>query len=136
MPAWPLTDKARLDPHLIHRFLRDSSYWAQDRTLATVKKSIENSLCFGLYEGDQQVALARVVTDYATFAWLCDVFVIESHRSRGLAKWLVECIVAHPELKPLRLFLLATRDAHDLYHRFGGFEPLPMPEKWMVRQAD
>jgi GNAT superfamily N-acetyltransferase len=88
-----------------------------------------------VYAGDQQVGFARVVTDYATFAWLCDVFIIESHRGRALGKWLVECIVSHPELRGLRLFVLATSDAHELYRHYGGFEDLQVPEKWMVRRG-
>ena len=129
------TDKARLDLYVIHDFLTHSSYWAQDRPFAVVCKSIEHSLCFGVYAGDQQVGFARVVTDYATFAWLCDVFIIESHRGQALGKWLVECIVSHPGLRELRLFVLATSDAHELYRRYGGFEDLQVPEKWMVRRG-
>lgn len=127
------TDKARLDLDLIHDYLNNQSYWAQGRPLATVQTSIEHSLCFGVYHDGQQVGFARVVTDYATFAWLCDVFVLESHRGQGLGKRLVEAVVAHPELQTLRTFLLATRNAHDLYRRYGGFETLPAPEKWMRR---
>jgi len=127
------TDKTRLDISLIHDFLSEDSYWAQDRPYATVKESVEHSLCFGIYVGTEQVGFARVVTDYATFAWLCDVFVVESHHGRGLGKWLVESVVAHPDLDGIRLFILATRDAHDLYRRYAGFEPLEAPEKWMVR---
>ena len=130
------TDKARLDVRLIHETLSLSSYWAEGRTLDTVQKSLEHSLCFGLYAGAQQVGFARVVTDYATFAWLCDVFVLASHQGQGLGKRLVETVVAHPELRNLAIFLLATRDAHELYHRYGGFEELPAPGKWMVRRGD
>ncbi len=86
-----------------------------------------------MYDGDRQVGFARVVTDYATFAWLCDVFILESHRGRGLGKWMIECIVACPDLQGLRSFLLATRDAHDLYRGYGGFENLEKPDKWMAR---
>jgi GNAT superfamily N-acetyltransferase len=127
------TDKAHLDIALIHTFLSKSAYWALGRPLALVQKSIEHSLCFGVYEAGQQVGFARVVTDYATFAWLCDVFILETHRGRGLSKWLVECVVAHPDLQHLRRFLLATRDAHELYHRYGGFQALRTPERWMER---
>jgi hypothetical protein len=129
------TDKSKLDVGLIHEFLSKSSYWAQGRPLDVVKTSIEHSLCFGAYDGDQQVGFARIVTDYATFAWLCDVFILESHRGYGLSKWLIECIVTHPSLRDLKLFLLATRDAHDLYCKYGGFEELPDPWKWMVRST-
>jgi GNAT superfamily N-acetyltransferase len=85
-----------------------------------------------VYAGDAQVGLARVVTDYATFAWLCDVFILEPHRGQGLGKWLIECVVAHPWLQGL-LFLLGTRDAHGLYRRYGGFEPMQVPQRWMLR---
>ncbi|MFN2241803.1 MAG: GNAT family N-acetyltransferase [Anaerolineae bacterium] len=128
------TDKARLDLSLIHDFLSHSTYWAEGRPLAVVQKSIDGSLCFGVYQGAQQVGFARVVTDRATFAWLCDVFVVEAHRGRGLGKWLVECIVAHPDLQTLRTFLLSTRDAHELYRCYGGFEILPAPDRLMVRR--
>ena len=127
------TEKTRLNLDLIHDYLSNRSYWAQGRSFEATKKSIEHSLCFGLYDGNQQVGFTRVVTDYATFAWLCDVFVIESHRGRGLGKTMVARAVAHPELQGLKLFLLATRDAHELYRQYGGFEALPAPEKWMVR---
>jgi GNAT superfamily N-acetyltransferase len=126
------TDKSRLDVELVHQFLSCSSYWAQGRPLDLVEKSVEHSLCFGVYDGDQQVGFARVVTDYATFAWLCDVFILESHRDRGLGKWLIECVVTCPDLQGLKRFLLATRDAHELYRRYGGFESLGMPQKFMM----
>ena len=129
------TDKARLDVALIHDYLSNSSYWAQGRPLEIVQTSIEHSLCFGVYAGAQQVGFARVVTDYATFAGLCDVFVLESHRGRGLGKRLVESVVAHPALHGLKIFILATRDAHELYCRYGGFETLPVPQKWMIRRS-
>ena len=129
------TDKTRLDTGLIHRFLSEDSYWAQDRPYDVVERSIDHSLCFGVYAETEQVGFARVVTDYATFAWLCDVFVVEPHRGRGLGKWLVETVVAHPDLDGIRLFSLATRDAHELYRRYAGFEPLEVPEKWMVRRS-
>jgi GNAT superfamily N-acetyltransferase len=118
---------------MIHEYLSERSYWALGRPLEIVRRSIENSLCFGVYEGDRQVGFARVVTDYATFAWLCDVFVLESYRGQGLGKWLIETVAVHPALQSLRLFLLATSDAHELYQRYGGFEVLTHPEKWMVR---
>lgn len=128
------TDRARLDLGAIQEYL-SCSYWAQGRSLATIEASIEHSLCFGLYAGEQQVGFARVVTDYATFGWLCDVYVLESHRGRGLGKWLVRCVVAHPALRELKIFLLATSDAHELYRRYGSFEELPTAEKWMARSA-
>ena len=129
------TDKGRLDIALTHEALSQRAYWAQGRPEEVVRRSIEHSLCFGIYDGAGLAAFARVVTDYATFAWLCDVFVMEAHRGRGLGKWLVEAVVSHPDLQGLRLFILATRDAHELYRRYGGFEALPNPERWMVRRG-
>jgi GNAT superfamily N-acetyltransferase len=128
------TDKDRLDVACIHDFLSNRSYWAQGRPLQVVQDAITHSLCFGVYEGNAQVGFARVVTDYATFAWLCDVFILETHRGRGLGKWLIETVVAHPALQPKKLFLLATQNAHELYRRYGGFELLGYPERWMSRQ--
>jgi GNAT superfamily N-acetyltransferase len=127
------TDRSRLDVPFIHHWLCTESYWAQGRPLETVQRSIENSLCFGVYDGDQQVGFARVVTDYVTFAWLCDVFIAGSHRGRGLGKWLIETITAQPGLVNLKNFILATRDAHGLYRNHGGFETLQNPDRWMAR---
>jgi GNAT superfamily N-acetyltransferase len=127
------TDKNRVDLKLIHDFLSRRAYWARGRPLPVVEKSIEHSICFGVYHGTRQAGFARVVTDYATFAWLCDVFIVESYRGQGLGKWLVECVVSHPELQGLRLFLLATRDAHELYRQYGGFGNLEEPQRWMAR---
>ncbi len=116
------TARERLDFHAIHEFLSTKSYWAQGRPMELVRRSIEHSLPFGLYHGERQVGFARLVTDYTTFAWLADVFVIDEFRGRGLAKWLVETILSHPELQTLRRWILATRDAHELYRRFGFVE--------------
>ena len=128
------TDKTRLDVVSIHEFLSKTAYWSLGRSYETVVKSIEHSLCFGIYTRDgHQVAFARVVTDYATFAWLCDVFVLEGQRGAGLGKWLVDAVVSHPALKDLKRILLATGDAHDLYQRYGGFTRLKSPERWMER---
>jgi GNAT superfamily N-acetyltransferase len=128
------TDKTKLDLNLIHEYLSQRSYWAQGRSLAVVEKSVEHSLCFGVYDrAGQQIGFARVVTDYATFAWLCDVFILESHRGRNLGKWLIECVVNHPDLQMPKRMLLATRDAHELYRRYGGFAELPNVERWMAR---
>jgi RimJ/RimL family protein N-acetyltransferase/GNAT superfamily N-acetyltransferase len=126
------TDPSKLDAGFIQNFLANSSYWAQNRSLAVTQKALANSLCFGVYRDTEQVGLARVVTDYATFAWVCDVFVAEAHRGRGLGKWLIERVVTHPDLQGLKRILLATRDAHELYRRYGGFDGLPAPEKWMM----
>ena len=123
------TDRSRLDLKLVHDFLR-GSYWAKDIPRDVFMKSIENSLCFGVYEGPRQIGFARVITDYATFAYLADVFIIESHRRRGLANFLMECIVQHPQLQGLRRWTLATRDAHQLYAKFG-FKPLGRPDRFM-----
>lgn len=127
------TDRDRFDIAYIHRYLSEESYWAIGRSRAVVEKSIANSLCFGVYDGDRQIGFARVVTDYATFAWLCDVFVDAAYRGHGLGKQLVETVVAHPELQGMRNFILATRDAHELYRQHGGFEALAAPERWMAR---
>lgn len=125
------TERARLDSAFVHDFL-SRSYWAQNIPSETVRRSIENSLCFGLFEAEKQIGFARVVTDYATFAYLCDVFVIENKRGRGLSKWLMETILAHPELQNLRRWMLATKDAHGLYCQFG-FTALDAPEVFMQR---
>ena len=127
------TDRSRLDIAYVHRYLSEECYWAIGRSRAVVEKSIANSLCFGVYDGDRQMGFARVVTDYATFAWLCDVFVDAAYRGQGIGKWLVETVVAHPGLQGMRNFVLATRDAHELYRQHGGFEALPAPERWMAR---
>jgi len=126
------TDPSRLDVVLIHNFLSNESYWAVGRSVEVVKRSLDNSLCFGIYRKTEQVGFARVVTDFATFAWLADVFVVSEHRGRGLAKWLVEVILTHPDLQGFRRWVLATKDAHSLYAQFG-FIPLHRPERWMER---
>ena len=124
------TDPARLDLDVIHRYLR-GAYWSPGVPRDVVERSIARSLCFGLYAPDgAQAGFARVVTDGATFAWIADVFVLEPHRGRGLGVWLMETLLAHPDLQGLRRTVLATNDAHGLYERFG-FEPLPTPERWM-----
>ncbi len=124
------TNKDLLDIPLIHQFLSVKSYWAQGIPLETVKKLIQHSLTFGVYWKDQQAGFARVITDYTTIGYLADVFITEEHRGKGLSKWLVETILAHPDLQGFRRFLLATRDAHTLYEKFG-FKPFTKPENWM-----
>jgi GNAT superfamily N-acetyltransferase len=126
------TDPSRLDLDLIHNYLCNESYWATGRAREVVKRSIENSLPFGIYKQHEQVGFARIVTDYATYAWVADVFVLPDHRGRGLSKWLMEVILAHPQLQGFRRWVLSTKDAHGLYERFG-FMPLKRPERWMER---
>jgi GNAT superfamily N-acetyltransferase len=124
------TDRARLDLTVIHGFLT-TCYWAKGIPPDVVARSIEHSLCFGIYDGGgTQVGFARVVSDYATVAYLGDVFVLESYRGRGLGKWLMECVTQHPALQNLRRWILLTRDAHGLYSQFG-FTPLTAPERYM-----
>ncbi len=113
------TDPSLLHVDVIHKYLSEESYWAQNIPGDVVKRSISNSLCFGLYEKDKQIGFARLVTDKATFAYLADVFILEEFRGKGLAKWLMEAIHAHPELQGLRRWMLGTRDAHSLYEQFG-----------------
>ncbi|MFN2577627.1 MAG: GNAT family N-acetyltransferase [Pyrinomonadaceae bacterium] len=126
------TDGARLDIDLIHNYLSNESYWARGRSREIVQRSIENSFPFGIYQGDEQVGFARIVTDYATFAWVADVFVVPEHRGHGLSKWLIEVILAHPRLQGFRRWVLSTRDAHGLYEKFG-FIKLHRSERWMER---
>jgi GNAT superfamily N-acetyltransferase len=128
------TDKSKLDLEVIHTFLSTESYWAQGRPMEVVRASIDGSLCFGVYDGERQVGFARVVTDGATFAWVCDVFVVQAYRGRGLSKWLVESVVAGLDQAGVRRILLATRDAHELYRRYGGFEGLQAPDRWLERR--
>jgi len=124
------SERARLDLDLIHDFLTNC-YWAKGISREVVTRSIENSLCFGIYENSgAQVGFARVVSDFATFAYLGDVFVLESHRGRGLSKWLMECVVEHPALQNLRRWILLTSDAHGLYSQFG-LTPVKAPERYM-----
>lgn len=124
------TDPTLLDRDMMHRFLTERSYWAGDLSREAMDRSLENSLCFGVYEAGRQAGFARVVTDFATFAWLADVFVLEEHRGRGLSKKLVAAILAHPGLQGLRRFMLATLDAHGLYEQFG-FRRVDPPERFM-----
>jgi GNAT superfamily N-acetyltransferase len=129
------TDKTKLDIGVIHGFL-SRSYWARNIPISVVERSIENSLCFGVYDGRKQVGFARVITDHATFAYLADVFILEEYRGRGLSRWMLDCIMSHPDLQGLRRWLLATRDAQGLYHKVG-FGPLNAPDRWMeIRKSD
>jgi GNAT superfamily N-acetyltransferase len=123
------TNPNRLDLGAIHGFL-SRSFWAEAIPKKLVAKSIRNSLCFGVFHEREQVGFARVVTDRATFAYLCDVYILESHRGKGLSTWLIEAVMAHPDLQGLRRFQLVTRDAHGLYTRFGFGAP-KHPERHM-----
>lgn len=125
------TERERLDVDVIQGFL-SASYWAAGIPRAVVVRSIEHSLPFGVYHGTRQVGFARVISDYTTFAYIGDVFVVEEYRGRGLSKWLVEMIVGHPELQGLRRWILLTRDAHGLYQKVG-FTPSRTPERLMER---
>jgi GNAT superfamily N-acetyltransferase len=126
------TDRERLDRALIHRYLSVESYWAGRIPRDVVDRSIDHSLCFGAFDGDEQVGFARVISDQATFAYLADVFVVETHRGRGVAKEIMKAIDAHPSLQGLRRWQLVTRDAHALYAQFG-FTAIERPEKYMER---
>lgn len=128
------TDRNRLQVAAIHEFLSEESYWAKERTREQTETAIKNSLPFGVYAGENQIGFARVVTDYATFAYLGDVYILEEFRGRGLSKWLMETITNHPDLQNFRRWILATRDAHALYAKFG-FAELRFPERWMEKTA-
>jgi GNAT superfamily N-acetyltransferase len=127
------TDKALLKLETIQALLA-RSYWAADRPLELIRRSIDHSLAFGMYDGEQQIGFARLVTDYATFAYLADVIIADEYRGRGLGTWLVETMLDHPELERVRRWLLITRDAHGLYRQFG-FTTLDHPERYMERIA-
>lgn len=124
-------DKQKLDPVAIHHYLSTQSYWAQNIPLQTVWKSIENSLCFGIYKDEKQVGFARWITDKATFAYLADVYVEEIHRGQGLSKKLMSLMLFHSDLQGLRRYMLATQDAHGLYAQFG-FESIEHPDRLMA----
>jgi len=128
--------KDEIDFSVVYKFISTSN-WANGISASTLKKAIQNSLCFNVFtSSNEQVGFARVVTDFATYAYLCDVFIIEAHRRKGLSKWLVKEIVAHPELQDLRRFTLVTKDAHNLYAQFG-FKSISSPERFMeVWQPD
>jgi len=124
------TDKSLIDFESVYKYLSEDSYWAKGITADRFGNAIENSLCFGIYKQNTQAAFARVVTDKATFAYICDVFVMPAFRSLSLSKWLLQTIVGHPDLQGLRRWSLATADAHGLYSQFG-FTTLSRPERWM-----
>ncbi len=124
-------DPALLQPGEIHAYLT-RSYWATGRSLEAVERSLEHSLCLGLYHGARQIGLCRIVSDFTIFAYLCDVYVLEEYRGQGLGKQLIAAAVAYPELQTVRRWMLATRDAHGLYSQYG-FSALSAPERWMER---
>lgn len=128
------TDKNLLQIEAIQKFLTEESYWASNRTREQTETAIKNSLPFGVYKGENQIGFARVVTDYATFAYLGDVYILEEYRGQGLSKWLMQVICDHPELQGFRRWVLATKDAHKLYEKYG-FHELVHPERWMEKPA-
>jgi GNAT superfamily N-acetyltransferase len=123
------TDKNKLDLNYIHQFLTES-YWAEGIPIEIVQRSVEGAMCFGVYDRENQIGFARVITDKATFGYLADVFIDPNYRGKGLSKWLMETIMNHPDLQGFRSWQLATRDAHGLYEKFG-FKPLDNPERIM-----
>ena len=123
------TKKEKMDIDLIHSFLT-RSYWAEGISKEIIRRSIEGALCFGVFENDKQIGFARMITDKATFAYLADVFIIDEYRGLGLSKWLMEVILSYPDLQGLRRMMLATRDAHELYKKFG-FTQLNNVDRWM-----
>lgn len=127
------TDPGRLNLPVVHGFLR-TAYWSEGIPRDVIERAMAGSLNFGLYRGSEQIGYARVVTDRATFAWICDVFVLEAARGRGLGRWLMTCVMGHPALQGLRRWMLATADAHDLYREFG-FEVPEDPERLMARRV-
>jgi GNAT superfamily N-acetyltransferase len=137
-PAWVLgdyeltTDRSRMDADAVHRYLSKESYWARDIPREIVARSLQHSMCFAILCDGKTVGFARVTSDRATVAYLGDVFVLPAHRGKGLSKWMVSCIIAHPELQGLRRWMLATADAHGLYAKFG-FTAMKAPERWMER---
>jgi len=128
------TDRSRLNIEIIHSFLSTQAYWAIGRSLEVVQQAIENSLNFGVFDRSGQIGFARVVTDFATFAWLADVFIIDEYRGHGLGIWLIEVVTSHPQLQGFRRWILATRDAHELYRRFG-FSELANPGRYMEKMS-
>lgn len=126
------THKHRFDMNLIHAFLSEESYWARNITLEKVQKAIENSLCFGLFDGDKQIGFARVISDFSTIAYLGDVFVLKAYRGQGLGKMLMDAVHAHRDLQGLRRWILLTSDAHKLYEQYD-WKSIAAPEKWMEK---
>jgi GNAT superfamily N-acetyltransferase len=127
-------DKSLLQIEVIQKFLSDESYWAKTRSLEQTKTAIENSLCFGVYYKEKQIGFARVISDFATFAYIGDVFILQEFRGKGLSKWLMQTMVDYPTLQGLRRWVLATKDAHGLYAQYE-FSSLKFPERWMEKTA-
>ena len=128
------TNYSKLDLSVVHGYL-SRSYWAEDIPFEIVKKGAEHSLCFGVYKENKQIGFARVISDYTTFAYLADVFILEEEQGKGLSKWLMECILKHKQLQGLRNFCLLTRDAQTLYDKFG-FKNLEKPQNFMAIKTD
>ncbi|MEO5911824.1 MAG: GNAT family N-acetyltransferase [Pelobium sp.] len=124
------TDQELLDFDFIYKFLNQESYWAKGIPEEKLKTAIQESTCFGIFHLQEQIGFARVISDKSTFGYLADVFIISKYRKLGLSKWLLQTILAYPDFKLLRRWLLATADAHELYHKFG-FEPLNSPDRFM-----
>ncbi len=126
------TEKSRLDTELIHRFLSEEANWSKDIPRERVERAIANALCFGVFEGKSQIGFARVISDFATIAYLGDVFILKEYRGRGLSKWLMQTINSHPDLQGLRRWILLTADAHSLYRQYGWVD-IADPSRWMER---
>ena len=124
------TDKAKMDITFIHHFLSTEAYWSKNIPLATVQRAFDHSLNFGVFHHGSQVGYARIISDFATICYLGDVFIIPEHRRKGLSKWMMEQVMAHPDLEGLRRWILLTRDAHELYRQFG-WESIAHPDRWM-----
>jgi len=130
------TDQSKLNIDMIHTFLSESAYWAIGRSKQMVESSIKNSLCFGLYEpGGKQIGFTRIVTDRTIFAWICDVFIVEEYRGKGLGKWMVQTVIKHPYLTNIKSLMLASTDAQDFYKKYAGFKALENPKRLMARQG-
>jgi GNAT superfamily N-acetyltransferase len=129
------TNPKLLNVSFIHEWLSTQSYWAKNISRDKIERIIKHALCFGVYNNGEQIGFAKVITDYATTAYIGDVFIIEAYRGKGLSKWLMETIIAHPDLQTLRRWVLATADAHKLYEK-TGFKSLAKPERWMERYRE
>jgi GNAT superfamily N-acetyltransferase len=129
------TDPSRLNSDVIHSYLSEQSYWAKGRTKDTTLQTLKHSLCFGVYVDREMVGFARVITDYAVFAYLADVFILESYQGKGLGKNLMQSIFTHPKLSKIQRWMLGTLDAHGLYEKYG-FRTVAEPKRWMEKKSD